>query len=467
MRQKDSPVAAAAWAPGRGEAVALRPGVMSAESEDGGLHLLSWQFSATYGEMTERERMVVRLLAAGPRTRRDLLAEDSDERALDQLLSRLWQDGWLNLTVLRREIPLYTISPLRPPPSPPADDGDGCFVLSRLAILRRGESGFVVESPRAWCELLVHDSEALAMIGEVLVCGTATVGQGSALRRRLLRDLRWASLVVPRSSPEETELQLAQWSSHELWFHERTRLGYRGYGGRYGPTAWARGRFEPPTPRPPEATGLALPRADLDRLRQVDWTLTATLEDRRSARRHDDERPLTADQLGEFLYRCARTTVRKAEDGEHVGRPYPAGGSPNTLELYPVVRLVVGVNPGLYRYDPNAHQLLHVRPLDRAVRRLLKVASLVARVSEPPQVLFVVAARFEYVMWTYEAMGYALVLKNVGSLFQTMYCVATAMGLAGCALGGGDSVAFSRASGLDPFAESSVGEFILGSRREE
>jgi SagB-type dehydrogenase family enzyme len=67
-------------------------------------------------------------------------------------------------------------------------------------------------------------------------------------------------------------------------------------------------------------------------------------------------------------------------------------------------------------------------------------------------------------MWKYEDMAYSLILKHVGVLMQTMYCVATAMGLAPCGLGGGDSVAFTEATELDPLVECSVGEFMLGAR---
>jgi SagB-type dehydrogenase family enzyme len=61
-------------------------------------------------------------------------------------------------------------------------------------------------------------------------------------------------------------------------------------------------------------------------------------------------------------------------------------------------------------------------------------------------------------------MAYAAVLKDVGVLYQTMYLVATAMGLAPCALGGGDSDLFAAAIGGDYYAEASVGEFLLGSK---
>jgi len=62
-------------------------------------------------------------------------------------------------------------------------------------------------------------------------------------------------------------------------------------------------------------------------------------------------------------------------------------------------------------------------------------------------------------------MAYSLILKNVGVLYQTMYLVATAMDLAPCAIGGGDSDLFARAAGLDYDSETSVGEFLIGSKR--
>jgi len=39
------------------------------------------------------------------------------------------------------------------------------------------------------------------------------------------------------------------------------------------------------------------------------------------------------------------------------------------------------------------------------------------------------------------------------------------MNLAPCALGAGDSDLFARAAGLDYYAETSVGEFLLGTKR--
>jgi SagB-type dehydrogenase family enzyme len=99
------------------------------------------------------------------------------------------------------------------------------------------------------------------------------------------------------------------------------------------------------------------------------------------------------------------------------------------------------------------------------VERLLASAARTAR-SDKPQVLVVLAARFGRMARRYESLAYAMILKDVGVVFQTMYLVATAMGLAGCALGGGDSDVFARAAGVEYLEEGSVGEFMLGSAPE-
>jgi len=68
------------------------------------------------------------------------------------------------------------------------------------------------------------------------------------------------------------------------------------------------------------------------------------------------------------------------------------------------------------------------------------------------------------VSWKYESIAYATILKDVGVLYQTMYLVATAMGLGPCALGCGDSDVFARLIGTDYLEETSVGEFMLNGR---
>jgi SagB-type dehydrogenase family enzyme len=198
-------------------------------------------------------------------------------------------------------------------------------------------------------------------------------------------------------------------------------------------------------------------------LRHNDPSLTTVLEDRRSVREHDHDRPITADQLGEFLYRCARVRGTNLLDGiEHVDRPFPSGGALHELEIYPVIRQADGLEPGMYHYDGHEHVLRPVCPENEHTRTLFTAAEL-ATGSQAPQVLLVIAARFGRLLWKYQAMGYSAILKDAGVLYQVMYSVATAMGLAACGIGGGHAEVFNQATGRDYLVEGVVGEFLLGS----
>jgi SagB-type dehydrogenase family enzyme len=120
-----------------------------------------------------------------------------------------------------------------------------------------------------------------------------------------------------------------------------------------------------------------------------------------------------------------------------------------------------GIEPGLYHYDPLAHQLEHVADLGRQQKRLLADACSASARDTPPDALITFAARFQRVTWKYQSIAYATILKNTGALYHQMYLVATAMKLAPCALGAGDSDLFAEATGLDYYSETSVGEFML------
>jgi oxazoline/thiazoline dehydrogenase len=131
--------------------------------------------------------------------------------------------------------------------------------------------------------------------------------------------------------------------------------------------------------------------------------------------------------------------------------------------VYPLVRLCAGVEPGLYRYEPEGHALEHVSEPNPATQSLIEFARVTSVMDAPPQVVLLLTSRFARVSWKYESIGYSLTLKQVGALFQSLYLVSTSLGLAPCAQGGGDPDAFAAASGIDYEAESTVGEFVVGS----
>lgn len=462
------------------EVLRLRPGVYRAVDRSGREYLLHQSASQHLGRLTELQRSVVRQLAEsgcpGEVLRADARRCGGERGAeeVDDLLGLLRAGGWLHITVVWGEYPAYTLEPYRRPADPRPDHRAASLVLSRFAVMRRSGADLLIESPRSWCAIRVHDPDVVAALAP-FTKPLAGMGNGSlptALASRLLSDLTWAAVVVEAQGEEDTAFELRQWSPHELWFHQRSRregVPDRGF----GRTKWAAGEFEPLPARRASFAGQAIElfRPDHVALRRTDATLTGVLEDRRSIRRHDDQRPVTLEQIGEFLYRSAGVRYAAAHDGvEFMTGPNPSGGALDPLEFYLAIRLAKGLDPGLYRYDRFDHQLERVCGLTHVVRRLIGAAqsatggSPTSPQTYPPQVVVLLAARFGRVGWSYETLTYSLILKQVGVTFQTMYCVATAMGLAPCALGAGDSAAFAEATGLDPLTEGTVGEFILGSR---
>jgi SagB-type dehydrogenase family enzyme len=270
----------------------------------------------------------------------------------------------------------------------------------------------------------------------------------------------------PDADAETPAAASGQWAPEDLWLHAHSRSPRTSSG--YGGTYHGRGVREPLPARTgsrwPDTT-VALDVPDLDEATARDRPFTEVLEARRSRRVHDDAAPITKAQLGELLYRAAR--LRRCFDGtdgeEVADRPYPSGGATHELEIYPLVTNCAGLAPGLYHYRSDAQTLELVTEPDAATAGLVSRARASAVMTGDPQVVLLVSARFGRVMFKYETIAYSLVLKHVGVLYQTLYLVGEAMGLAVCGLGGGDAEVFATATGLDYFTEGTVGELVLGS----
>lgn len=379
--------------------------------------------------------------------------------------------------VLARATAMRGALPIDAAPVP----ADAPHQLSRFALLRRDGETMVLESPRTPVVVELPTATGIRLVTALtrprsaadLAAAPDVVSAGTTVD-----DVRWllgllaATEIVMAvdahdASPEDEDPVVRTWEFHDLLFHARSRLGRhdRPYGATY--------RFLdqlPPLPAiEPAAPGSAvsLHRPDVRALARDDPPFTDVLERRRSVREHADE-PITIRQLGEFLYRVARVRTTGPADPdrgrpyETSSRPYPSGGATYDLELYLTVTACQGLDPGLYHYGPGDHELRLITGPDDRTTALLDHARWSAGLTGDPQVLITLASRFQRLSWKYASMAYATTLKNVGVLLQTMYLVATAMDLAGCALGGGDADAFTAAAGTDYYAESSVGEFMLG-----
>ncbi|MFY2563156.1 SagB family peptide dehydrogenase [Corallococcus terminator] len=457
------------------ESFGLTPGIQVHALEDGRRVVAHPRFGMEFGGLSLGALAALQRLETGG-TEQALLdvAEPHDGPAarllLDHLLQSLARHDFLCRTLLLEEAPLATLLPSTAPGHSEPRRRAAKYVLSRLACVRREDHQLVVDVPASHARLLLHDARVGALLPE-LACprSLAELTERFATLPVKAVDLLLGMLLDAKAVhvSEEEDATLALWEPEDLLFHGHSRLGR--LPSPYGATYRFEQRMEPPPllkPRMSEAV-VPLPRPDLERLALEDPPFTEVLERRRSLRTYG-EPPLSIHQLGELLYRAARTRrVLTTDHGELGERPYPGGGALYELELYLVVDRCTGLESGLYQYRSGQHELCKLTPRTRPVEQLLEGAWHTLAREGRPQVLVVITARFPRVFWKYQAMGYALILKNVGVLFQTLYLAATAMDLAPCALGGGDSELFARASGIAPLAEGAVGEFALGTRAKE
>jgi SagB-type dehydrogenase family enzyme len=437
--------------------------VFVATAADGQVALLQGtKWGEHIGILTDAEKAVLRELSLREHPEPELVAMLGRSGA--NLLRRLHSGGWLTVTYGHSSRPLVTVQPLGPHretrPHPLVAPR-----LSRFAVLRREGDELMLESPLARASVVVHDTDVVAVIHHLAGPGKRplSVGLPPAIVDELVAELAWYGFVHEAEEDVRPNLATEQWSPHELWFHSRSRAGYHDL--PLGGTLWASGKYPPlPARREPwSGTAIALPSPTSDR--PAGPSFSEVLEARRSLRDTGDAEPLTLAQLGEFLHWTSRVN-RESTDGEHEVslRHTPSGGAVHGLEVYPVVTNVAGLDPGMYHYDPFDHVLEPVPAREFATRQLASRAVAAGGGASEPQVLLVISARFGRVMWKYQSMAYALILKDLGALMQTMYLVATAMNLAPCALGTGDVELFAQATGLNQLVEASVGEFMLSNR---
>ncbi|MEU2827658.1 SagB family peptide dehydrogenase [Streptomyces lavendulae] len=351
------------------------------------------------------------------------------------------------------------------------------YRLSRFAVLRTDRGRMLAHSPLSTVAIACAHTQLGAVLAAAAADGVGRLDVAKALEvdeptaGYVLDELLSAQVLV---TSEEAEAEtgtapMGLWSPEELWLHDRTRP--QRHAAAIGATHRFRGVPEPePEPAPADGPAarhtIALPSPAPRPAGAAPDSLAAVMSRRRSVRRQDGTRPITAAQLAEFLHRVQRLgpAATGGADGLETGRrPYPGAGGIGELEIYPLVSRCAGLESGLYHYDSVRHRLAAVAATGPETAKMLSFARATATMPDPPQVLFVITARIGRLMWKYEGIPYALALKDAGILTAWMYLVATDMGLAPCALGAGDVASFAALSGLDTLVEPAIAEFVLGS----
>ena len=401
-------------------------------------------------------------------------------REVDVLVHRLARNGLLEYRLFypRGEGDLVVIEPQVPeywPQRARLGESD-TVVLSRFANLRRRGNEMVLESPRAGALFRIGDPGIAATLAAL-----SRPQKISRLRRHaaafnlelleLLLDSQFLLKLDAKSGDglrvNEGDGNLVLWDFHDLVFHTRSTEGR--HANPVGSTFAYAGVVSPlPAVRPPWPGK----KIDLRKLSASDpiSPFSKLLRERHSVRDFDDEHPLTLAELARFLDTTARVLSEWKSDANFAGgpeitystRPYPSAGSAYELELYLAVSNCEGLARGLYHYDAGRHALVEIGVSAQQLQALSAAAEFAMDASGPPQVLITIAARFGRISWKYSSIAYSLILKDVGSLIQTLYLAATDMGLGGCAIGTGNIDLFEKMTGLEFHVEGPVGQFALG-----
>jgi len=350
------------------------------------------------------------------------------------------------------------------------------LALSRFAYLRRRAEEMVLESPRARALFRICDPVIVAVLAAM-----AVPQQVKELRRasgfpgdELLGLLLDCEILFKATADEaglrtdEGDDHFVLWDFHDLLFHARSTEGRHAnpLGGTYLYAAAI-------APQPAVRPSWPGQRIDLRKLpsppAEAARPAAALLRERHSTREFDAERPITLAELAHFLDSTARvhsTFTSAPGNGEpaltFAPRPYPSGGGSYELELYLAVDACEELTRGFYHYDAGEHALvsIDVRPQD--VETMLKRAQYAMNASAMPQIAITITARFGRVSWKYSSIAYSLILKDVGVLMQTLYLMATDMGLGGCAIGSTNIDLFEKMTGIGFHIEGPVGIFALG-----
>jgi SagB-type dehydrogenase family enzyme len=401
------------------------------------------------------------------------------EKEIDLLVRRLARRGLLEYRLGRGDKDQVVIEPQVPdywPQTPKLGDAE-MIVLSRFAYLRRRGNEMILESPRAGALFRICNPDIATAIAAL-----STPRKISRLRRQngfpgiellaLLVDCQILFKVDAASSDRlrhaEGDDNLVLWDFHDLLFHTHSTEGRHAnpLGGLY-PHAGVISPLPAVRPRWPGK------KIDLRKFSaaQTSSPVATLLRERHSTRDFDDRQPITLAELSRFLDSTARVQSRwksgpDFDDGgpeiEYAARPYPSGGSAYELELYLTVANCDGLARGFYHYDAGGHALVPIAASAHQLDALLTGAEFAMGAPAPPQILITIAARFGRVSWKYSSVAYSLILKDVGVLIQTLYLMATDMGLGGCAIGTNNIDLFAKMTGIEFHVEGAVGQFALG-----
>jgi len=176
---------------------------------------------------------------------------------------------------------------------------------------------------------------------------------------------------------------------------------------------------------------------------ELGMSLSSAIKNRRSRRELSDEE-ISLSELSALAYYAFGIT------GEYYGQPLraaPSAGALYPTELIVAVHGVEGLEPGLYRYDPERHCLVFYRK--GSVRRALAPISLNQAHAGRGACAMIISSKVRRTMGKYGQRGYRYAMIDAGAVCENIYLAAEALGLGTVAIGAFGDRALANLLGLE------------------
>lgn len=157
--------------------------------------------------------------------------------------------------------------------------------------------------------------------------------------------------------------------------------------------------------------------------------LWEVLQSRRSVRAYTHD-PMSLENLSQILWATQGIT---ASIGDHKLRSAPSAGALYPIETYLLLNRVEGLEPGLYHYDVETHQLdiLKLGDFSREVR----TGALDQQIAERASVVFIWSAIFQRSKWKYLQRAYRYIFLDAAHIAQNLALAVEGLGLGSCQIG--------------------------------
>lgn len=157
--------------------------------------------------------------------------------------------------------------------------------------------------------------------------------------------------------------------------------------------------------------------------------LWEVLRTRRSIRAYTRDSMSIAD-LSQLLWATQGIT---ASFGDHQLRTAPSAGALYPIETYLLINRVDALEPGLYHYDVETHQLDILKLGDYS--REVKTGALDQQIAERASTVFIWSAIFQRSKWKYLQRAYRYIFLDAAHIAQNLALAAVGLGLGSCQIG--------------------------------